>query len=473
MKKAILMILIGMLHAGCAPDQTSTSSSTAPICQTPARQSEMADKELSQNLNLNSVAEYAQHNNFIVKFKDSYAQGLQPSGNAIAEYKVKGITMKTLTGSSFTFSLNASTEEKERTIQDLAADSDVEYIEPDYAIYPIEDAPTETEDDDSSSQTLSSQWALNKVKAAEAWSVTPGSKDIVVAVLDSGIDYTHNDLKNNMWVNPKESVNGKDDDGNGYVDDIYGWNFATNTANPISRSTSKHGTHVAGIIGGSGGQILGMAQKVKMMALKFIAEAGSGATSNAIRGIDYAIQKKVFAINNSWGSSGNSKALSDAIGRAEKAGILFVVAAGNGSGGVGYSIDTRGWYPASYTNSNILTVAATGSKDLLASFSNYGKRLVDVAAPGLSILSTVTNQGYEKLSGTSMAAPMVSGLAVLVKAINPALDYKQVISVIRNSVDRLSNMTNTISSGGRVNALTAVRDALNYSTTRRAEVGCN
>lgn len=478
MNKTLLLFVWAAIYTGCAPDQSSNLSSTTPLCQIPASQNEKITESRSQNIFLKSedISHYAGYKNFIVKFKENFTQGLKPTGNTITEYKVKGLMMKTLSKNSFTFALSSSINEKINVIQQLAQDNDVEYIEPDYEIQTITDSNVENFQATSEidQQGTMDQWSLTKVQAPNAWNVTSGNKDIVVAVLDSGIDYTHNDLKNNIWTNTQEVPgNGIDDDKDGYIDDVYGWNFADNNSNPISKSTSNHGTHVAGIIGGTGIGISGVAQNVKMMALKFIGEGGSGFTSAAIQGIDYAIKKKVFAINNSWGSSGNSKALEDAIGRAEKAGILFVVAAGNGSKGIGYNIDQTPWYPTSYENENILTVAATGTNDSMAAFSNFGKKMVDVAAPGLSILSTLSNQSYGRLSGTSMAAPVVTGLAVLVKAANPSLTAKQVIAVIRNSVDRVVAMTNIIGSGGRVNAFTAVRQAVHMNpTSDKLQGGC-
>ncbi len=471
MKKIILMIAVAQ-YLGCAADHGNSEVKASNVadtlsCQVPGRVlengNENSNSDGSVNSNFSTVqplaADAANYNNFIVKYKSQSptAKSLAPSGQPVREFAVKGISFQSVVHGTYSFSLNTSVAEKQKYLADLSSQRDVEYVEPDYAIYPIQEAnPGDTQ----TTAQFSDQWSLADVQLKEAWNVTKGSKDIVIAILDSGIDYTHQDLRNNIWINPNEIANnGVDDDGNGFIDDVYGWNFANNNSDPRTRTTSNHGSHVAGIIGGNRGDgqgIYGMAQNVKMMALKFIGENGSGSTSAAIRGIDYAISKKVFAINNSWGSSGGSRALQDAIGRAEKAGVLFVVAAGNGSGGRGYSIDTTGWYPASYSNPNILTVAATASNDFLTTFSNFGLHKVDVAAPGLNILSTVTNQSYQKMSGTSMAAPLVTGLAVLVKAANPSLNYQQVINIIRGTVDKLPSMSGKIAAGGRVNALNAV-----------------
>ena len=471
MKKIILMIAVAQ-YLGCAPDhgnsQAVVSNGADKLsCQVAGRISDKSNDNSNSDPNVNSsvgiiqplAAVAGSYNSFIVKYKSQSptALSLAPSGQPVHEFAVKGISFQKVSLGTYSFSLTTSAEEKQKYLADLSSQQDVEYVEPDYPIFPIQETnPGDTQ----TAVQFSDQWSLSDVHLKEAWNVTKGSKDIVIAILDSGIDYRHQDLKNNIWVNPNEIPdNGVDDDGNGFIDDVYGWNFADNNSDPKTRTTSNHGSHVAGIIGGNRGDgqgIYGMAQNVKMMALKFIGENGSGSTSAAIRGIDYAIAKKVFAINNSWGSSGGSTALQAAIGRAEKAGILFVVAAGNGSGGHGYSIDNTGWYPASYSNPNILTVAATASNDFLTSFSNFGLHKVDVAAPGLNILSTVTNQSYQKMSGTSMAAPLVTGLAVLVKAANTSLNYQQVINIIRNTVDKLPSMSGKIASGGRVNAFSAV-----------------
>jgi len=416
------------------------------------------------------------YDSFIVQFSDNEpSEGLQPSGNPIREYRVAGVTLTQIQGKTYSLDLR-QVSSREDVIARLAQERPIRYVEPDYPIsqgdnmteeeLDSQDLASELPEDDSlqyhAASRVSEQWHLPKVQASQAWQSTRGASDVVVAVVDSGIDYTHQDLKNNIWTNSAEQLNGRDDDNNGYVDDIRGWNYVNNNNNPKTTSQSNHGTHVAGIIGAAG-NVLGVAPRVKLMPLRFIGESGSGLTSSAIRAIDYAVQKRVFAINNSWGSSNKSRALQDAITRAERAGILFVVAAGNGSNGVGYNISTRPYYPAAYTNSNILRVAATRTNDLLTAFSNYGQRLVDVAAPGSSILSTVTGNRYMRMSGTSMATPLVTGLAVLVKAANRGLSAYQVRAIINSSVDVIPGLRTLIRSGGRVNAKKAVAMALGAS----------
>jgi len=419
------------------------------------------------------------YENYIVKFREDTEPivGLQPSGHPVREYSVKEFRLTSLQGGN-TYSLNLKTsgEEKKKFLESLQNQANVEYIEPDYPIQSIIDDQEEGAESGSAAVVndpyFSSQWFHRKVNSLGAWNLNEGAKDIVVAVVDTGIDYTHPDLKNNMWKNPGEIAgNRKDDDGNGYIDDIYGWNYVSNNADPRTSSKSIHGSHVAGIIGASGHNgigIIGMAPQVKLMALRFLGETGTGMTSSAIKGINYAVDKKVFLINNSWGSGSYSKALFEAITRARKANVLFFAAAGNGRSGVGYNIDSSAWYPASYKSSNVFSVAASTSQDQLTKFSNYSVRKVDVAAPGYSIYSTVTGAGYKYLSGTSMATPLVSGLAVLVKVANRSLTADQVMSLLRESVDPIVSMKNKIMSGGRVNAFKAV----SLATASKGVNGC-
>lgn len=477
MKRTLVLVAAAIL-AGCADSGSSSqglpsTGSDTLSCGIPSRESFNADTEMdgkNDEALINNKIDISTYQNFIVKFKSETTEGAQPSGTPVREYTVRGVTFKNLANdNSYTFELgDKSAADRKAIIDELRADANVQYIEPDYPVYTIgadEDSEIMTGDDITATTNdtyYSSQWMHKNVQSEKAWGITTGSKNVVVAVLDSGIDYTHNDLKNNMWMNPQETVNGKDDDNNGYVDDIYGWNFVSNNSNPKTNSSSNHGSHVAGIIGASGPNklgVMGMAPNVKLMALRFIGDTGAGTTSGAIKGIDYAVSKNVFAINNSWGSGGTSQALKDAITRAEKAGVLFLVAAGNGTNGVGFSIDKTGWYPAAYTNSNILSVAATKSDDYLTAFSNFGLVKVDVAAPGYQIISTVSNQGYQKMSGTSMATPLVTGLAALVKAANPKLGYKDVINILRGTVDKTASLNGKVASGGRVNAYKAVTAA--------------
>ncbi len=326
-----------------------------------------------------------------------------------------------------------------------ADENDYEYIEPDFEVR----TTLATND-----EFLPRQWAHPVVESEKAWQISRGGS-VVVAVLDSGIDMRHPDLVGNLWTNPGERLNGIDDDQNGYVDDIHGWNFVSDTNDPTADDSSYHGTHVAGTIGAVGNNKIGIsghAQEVQLMALKFLSAAGSGYISHAIRGIDYAIAKGARIINNSWGSSSRSQALAEAISRAEAAGILFVAAAGNN----GSNNNKTAFYPANFPQANVISVAATTSNDELAGFSNYGPTAVHLAAPGAEIFSTKNGNAYQVLSGTSMATPLVSGVLAMMVAARPDLSYSQIKGALLSSVDEISSLEERVLWKGRVNAFRAL-----------------
>lgn len=335
---------------------------------------------------------------------------------------------------------------REMRVATAAASGDVEYVEPDFEVR----TTLATNDPD-----LARQWAHSTVQSAEAWGISRGSSDVIVAILDTGADITHEDLAANVWTNRGEVAgNGRDDDGNGYVDDLHGWNFVDDNNNVTADDAHFHGTHVAGTIGAVGNNgkgISGHAQVVKLMPLKFLGANGSGSTSNAIRAIDYAIAKGAKIISNSWGSTGRSQALEDAIGRAEAAGILFVAAAGNN----GTNNSVTGFYPANSAHDNVISVAASTSADRLASFSDYGA-LVHLAAPGSSIYSLKNGNGYQTMSGTSMATPLVSGVLATMIARRPDLDYRQIKGALLSSVDEIAAMKDKVRWNGRINAYRAL-----------------
>ena len=294
---------------------------------------------------------------------------------------------------------------------------------------------------------------MEKIAAPSAWDISPGSSQVVVAVIDTGVDYTHPDLAANIWSNPGEiPSNGIDDDQNGYVDDLHGVNVLAGSGDPLD--DNNHGTHCSGTIGGVGNNAQGVAGvnwNVQLMGVKFLASSGAGSLYGAIAGIHYAIQNGAKIISASWGGGGYSQALYDAISEAKDAGVLFVAAAGNS----GLDSDVIPGYPAAYDLDNIVSVAATGKNDSLATFSNYGAKSVDIAAPGVGILSTTIGGGYEGFSGTSMATPHVAGVAALVKSVYPELDYHALKARLLDG-DAIPALSGKILTGKRLNAYRAL-----------------
>jgi subtilisin family serine protease len=298
---------------------------------------------------------------------------------------------------------------------------------------------------------IPSQYGLSITNTPAAWTRSTGTGSTVVAVIDTGVDYTHPDLAANMWRNPREVPgNGVDDDGNGFADDVYGYDFVNNDADPMD--DDRHGTHVAGILGMVGGNGVGgsgVNPAAKVMALKFIAGGGTGYTSDAVRALSYAIANGAKVANASWGGATFDSTLASAIGRARTAGMVFVASAGNDGG----NNDLVPFYPANYgaTADNVVAVAATDSADRFASYSNQGAKTVTLAAPGTGVYSTLPNNRYGTLSGTSMAAPFVSGAIALLWDANPALTYQQVIAKLKASVDPLASLAGKTVTGGRLN----------------------
>ena len=333
-------------------------------------------------------------------------------------------------------------------------DPNVEYAEPNY-YYHINAVPNDPD--------FEELWGLHNtgqlggtnnadIDAPEAWDISTGSPTVIIAVIDTGVDYNHEDLFPNMWVNTAElnGTGGFDDDGNGYVDDIYGWDARNDDGDPMDGHS--HGTHCAGTIGAVGDNsigVVGVNWAVRIMALKFLSDSGGGDGADAITCIEYAIEMGAHIMNNSWDGEPFSQALEDAITDAHEAGILFVAAAGNG----GTNNDDVPHYPASYEVPNVLAVAATNRNDRLADFSNYGATSVDVAAPGEDIWSTVPNNSYDSFNGTSTAAPHVAGLAGLIKAQNPSFTDAEIKNIIMDSIDV---MEYNLVTGGRVNAFRAL-----------------
>lgn len=305
-------------------------------------------------------------------------------------------------------------------------------------------------------------WGDRDIDAVQAWKKFNGSSEgIVLAVIDTGIDYTHPDLKDQMWVNPNEIPgNGIDDDGNGIIDDVHGADFANNDGDPLD--DQMHGTHCAGTIAGKGNNGIGVAgvawQGVRLMALKFLSASGGGRTSDAVKALNYAVAMGARITSNSWGGGGSSSAMRVAIERAERAGMLFVAAAGN----EGSNNDESPHFPSNYPSASIISVASTTFRGTLSSFSCYGAKTVDVAAPGSAIYSTVPGGKYRSLSGTSMATPHVSGLAALIWMYRPKLSMPQVKDIVMKSVVLQDALKGSSLTNGRINALRALELASTY-----------
>lgn len=308
-----------------------------------------------------------------------------------------------------------------------------------------------------------SQWGLASpgpyhIKAPEAWALEKGSKKVAIVVVDTGIDYTHPDLKNNMWVNPHEIPgNGIDDDGNGYIDDIHGVNVITGSGDPMD--DNGHGTFMAGIIGAEGNNGIGIAgvmHNVSLIACKFMDESGIGSTENAIKCLDYVADLAqrdsgvhIIATNNAWGGNLNDETLKAAIKKHQDLGILFVTSAGAS----GLNIDTHKIYPASFELDNIVVTTPMNSWGTLTFFANYGPNSVHVASPGQSIVSTLPHSQYGFQNGSS-ATGFVSGVIGLMKSKKPGLNYKEIKQKIVENVSPLASDIDQgrLMSGGFINA---------------------
>jgi subtilisin family serine protease len=350
----------------------------------------------------------------------------------------------------------------------LRQSPDVEYAEPNW-IYHHDAVSNDTYFTNSSlwgmygaTTSPANQYGSN---AAGAWAAgKTNCSAVYVGIIDEGYMYQHTDLAANAGTNPGEIAgNGKDDDGNGYVDDVYGWDFDGNNNTVFDGAADDHGTHVAGTIGGAGGNgtgVAGVCWSVKLMNAKFLGRNG-GTTANAIKSVDYFTDLKTRGLNlvatsNSWGGGGFSQGLQDAIERANAAGILFIAAAGNST----YNCGTSDCYPAEYPNANVIAVASITSTGAISSFSNYGSATIDIGAPGSAIYSTVpvsskggrsVTPGYASYSGTSMATPHVSGAAALYAAYHTGASAATIKSAILSSATPTTSLTGKTVTGGRLN----------------------
>jgi thermitase len=404
-----------------------------------------------------STAAFSQNPNF-----DGYIVKIKDNANNLVSTKFQNATnvedLKLSFGKFFKLSSNNLVS---LDIEAIKKNPAVEYVEPNYLYYPqdhVAPKPSYIVDKEFDGQWAvynngHNTWVANSpigvdVNVVKAWELTKGSKDIVIAVIDSGINYNHPDLKDNVWVNEKE-LNGKpgvDDDGNGYIDDIHGYDFANNDGDPLD--DNGHGTHVSGIIAATHNEIgvRGVVPNAKIMALKFLTAKGPGDTANALKGIDFAINNGAKVINNSWGGGDYSQAMYDAFKKAAQKNIVIVVAAGNTNN----DNDAKPMYPANYNVPGLISVGSFSMVDVKSSFSSYGKKSVHVFAPGNYIISTDVDQPYKWRSGTSMAAPFVSGAVGLLLSKESSLEVEDIKRrVIETSVKNSNYSQYGI--GGRLN----------------------
>ncbi len=352
-------------------------------------------------------------------------------------------------------------EIQSNVMKSLAQNDLVEIVEPNY-IYRISRTPNDP--------MLGQLWGMKNIGqkdsenkagvagvdigAEKAWDITTGSRDVVVAVIDTGVNYNHPDLKDNVWVNEAEArgLKGVDDDGNGIIDDIHGASFVTAsspTGDPMD--DHGHGSHCSGTIGARGDDgkgLVGVAWNTRIMGVKFLSKDGSGSLDGALKAIDYASSMGAKVLSNSWGGGGYSETLKQAIERSNAKDALFVAAAGNESN----NNDSNPTYPATYDVPNVLSVAAIDNRGQIASFSNYGKTKVHVGAPGVNIMSSITGTGYDSWSGTSMATPHVSGMAVLLASNEPNLTGVEMKQRIIATAQPIAGLRGKVRSGGLANA---------------------
>lgn len=332
----------------------------------------------------------------------------------------------------------------------------IELVEPNYLVSKDQVTPDDPR--------FPEQWALKNtgstggepgadINAPAAWETTTGSPSIVIAVIDSGVDFSHPDLKNNQWTNAAERANNRDDDQNGFRDDLRGWDWVTDSGSVGDEQ--GHGTLIAGIIAAQGNNATGTSGvmwRAALMSLRVLDNTGTGDVANAVEAIDYAVANGAQVINCSWGTDEESSFLRDAIERAGRKGVVVVTSAGN----EGRDLSLAPYYPASFKLSNLISVTSTDQFDRLASFSNYGSKLVSIAAPGTDILTTRTGGGYSLVTGTSASAAFVTGVAGLVKTLRPWLTAPGTRAAISDGARREDALKNSVSAGGVVSASGAI-----------------
>jgi len=427
-----VILAMGLLSFSILTTVNAKTQNSGP----PARQSSFAGNEYKEN-------------QLIIKFKAKL--------DNIQKYDLlKGLNPVTLRKLSLIGAelIQISGVSVEDAINSIKYDPRIEYVEPNY-IWHTDIIPNDPD--------FSLLWGMHNtgqtggtvdadIDAVEAWNITTGGS-VIIGVIDTGVDTAHVELHSNIWTNPGEIPgNGIDDDGNGYIDDMHGWDFVNWDNGPID--DHGHGTHCSGTIAGIGNNSVGVAGvcwSAKIMALKFLNSGGSGSTSNAILAVEYATMMGANLTSNSWGGGSYSQALKDAIDSSGAHGMLFVASAGNSWN----NNDANPVYPCSYVSDNIISVAATNHNDNLADEgswgSNWGPTSVDLGAPGVNIYSLAPGNGYRYASGTSMACPHVSGASALTWSKYPSLTYLQVKQRIMDMTDPKPSLAGKCVTGGRLN----------------------
>ncbi len=364
---------------------------------------------------------------------------------------------KVLSKNSSWYRVSVSSGNKLKTIEMLHHNPNVEWVEEDH-LYQVDQIENNLDSITTNDPYFGNQWSLQKSHVTDAWALVPANaKNVLVAVIDTGIEASHPEFADKIFTNTREIPNnGVDDDHNGLIDDVHGWDFEAKNNDPSD--DFNHGSHVAGIIGAVQNNkfgIAGISAHVQILPIKWM-KKGSGWGADAIEAIYYASNMGAKIINASWGGIGYSKALEDAVKYAESKGVLFVAASGNR----GTDNDKSPQHPANLRLPNVIAVANTDEKDELVRSSNYGVIHVDIAAPGNNIVSTMMNHQFGSLSGTSMAAAHVSGVAALLLSLNPKLTAQDLKRVILGTVTKLPSLQGKIVSGGRINAVDAAKKVI-------------
>ena len=440
-------LLFSFAWAGCQPAEIATSTPT------------------EANAKLNAGTDYVDGELLI-----QFAEGVSDDVKQKALDKVKGKSAeKILTkamekvGKKEGLTLVKVDQDVLQAVADLEKTEGVEFAEPNY-IYHHAAVSTDSYFTDGSLWGMKAGFGSN---AEAAWAANyTGAASVYVGVIDEGIQFDHPDLAGQVWTNPgDDTFDGVDNDNNGYVDDVHGWDFANNDATIYdggpSGSLDDHGTHVSGTIGGkanNGVGVVGVNWNVTLISAKFLGASG-GSLANAVKAVDYLTNLKkapknlnIVASNNSWGGGSFSQALLDAINRANAQNIMFVAAAGNS----GTNNDKRASYPSNYNAPNVIAVAAIDKTGALASFSQYGAKTVDLGAPGVAIISSTAYNGYSSYNGTSMATPHVTGAIALYASTHTGATVAQIRNAILSSTVPTASLSGKTVTGGRLNAYAAM-----------------